>query len=146
MWIEQRPGNQGHGNSLTCNERVCEGLLHIPYNASRASACDSVDWNSYPQKNAPTASHSCTRCAEGCLALSGHPKVLQELAGYLAHNISFVLTFPLLWKTEVVFSAKVSRINNRRCVEPLENITGRQQAGECGAAGTMCLSWQSPDV
>lgn len=45
-------------------------------------------------------------------------------------------------KTETAFCTKVSTVNNKRCVELLENFAGRQQEGEQGAAGTMGLPWQ----
>lgn len=47
-----------------------------------------------------------------------------------------------LQKTEAIFCTKVSRINNKRCAELLENFAGRQQEEEQGAAGTMGLPWQ----
>lgn len=59
--------------------------------------------------------------------------MLQELVGYLAHHVISAPAFSSLQKTGIGFCTKVSRINNRRCAEPVEN--NRRPAASRGAGG-----------
>lgn len=91
----------------------------------------------HPQEDYLGASHS-QGMRKGCSALFSTLSAPRAAPG----ATSSLQVSSSLQKAEAVFCTKVSRINNKRCAELLENFSGRQQGGEQGAARTMGLPWQ----